>query len=184
MTHPLIREPRAAITDDWLSKIGFKWHRMERQPFRHWVLWLGDVMRDNNTSREDLGIELSATGWPNHHGDMINGGAYHCWLRADTAGRYGRFIHIRHLTTHGELLDMIHGLTGAHFDPDHAWYGALLTPEAAARRKRDHDRMDIRLAREEYAWSPSKADATKGGPLPEHMEVADAALAKAKGEVK
>lgn len=29
------------ITEDWLRDCGFKWEQHERQPAKHWVLWIG-----------------------------------------------------------------------------------------------------------------------------------------------
>jgi hypothetical protein len=31
------------ISEDWLRSVGFKWHQIDRQPSRHWVLGCRDV---------------------------------------------------------------------------------------------------------------------------------------------
>jgi hypothetical protein len=54
-----IAEP---ITEEWLSSAGFRWHQLDRQPEKHWVLWLGDALEDRMTSFADLGIEVCAGG--------------------------------------------------------------------------------------------------------------------------
>src|SRR5262245_40223058 len=79
------------ITDEWLAEVGFKWHQLERQPYKHWLLWLGDAIKDseNLKSSEDLGIEVTQRGEYDE--------SYYCWLRADYAGRYSRFIFVRYL---------------------------------------------------------------------------------------
>jgi hypothetical protein len=29
-----------SISEPWLRCAGFKWHQIDRQPSKHWVLWL------------------------------------------------------------------------------------------------------------------------------------------------
>jgi len=29
------------LTEEWLKRVGFKWHQLDRQPDKHWLLWLG-----------------------------------------------------------------------------------------------------------------------------------------------
>lgn len=48
-----------AITEDWLKAIGFKWHNLELQPDKHWLLWLGSAQYNNTTCYEDLGVEVA-----------------------------------------------------------------------------------------------------------------------------
>ena len=31
------------LTEEWLKENGFKWHQFDRQPDKHWLLWLGHV---------------------------------------------------------------------------------------------------------------------------------------------
>src|SRR5579885_196517 len=52
---------RVPITEEWLKSIGFRWHQFDRQPDRHWLLWLGGAIGDGAafTSYEDLGIEVA-----------------------------------------------------------------------------------------------------------------------------
>jgi hypothetical protein len=45
------------ITEEWLKLVGFRWHQLERQPSRHWLLWLGGALDDGTVPAvEDLGI--------------------------------------------------------------------------------------------------------------------------------
>lgn len=142
------------ITDEWLASIGFKWHQMDRQPHKHWVLWLGDAMGEPTICFTDIGIEVSRA---------IREG-YHCWIRSDAAHRYGRFLHVRYLYSEADLYSVIAGLVGRPFDPTHCWYGSLRTPASAERFREEADRLDRRLA---DAFGDT--DETKGRPLAEHL---------------
>src|ERR1043165_4736773 len=92
------------ITEDWLKEVGFKWHELARSGGKHWLLWLGDAVRDRNSmiDIEDLGIELAPA----------FDGRWHCWFRADLCSRYSRFIHLRYLTTQQDLISVCEGITG------------------------------------------------------------------------
>lgn len=146
------------ITDEWLASIGFKWHQFDRQPTKHWLLWIGDAMGENTICFSDIGIEVAQL----HSRD-----GFHCWIRSDAAMRYGRFLHVRYLYSQDDLHSLIAGLVGRPFDPAHCWYGSLRTPASAARFKAEDDqRLDIRLAAPD-PWE--EHDETKGGPLAEHL---------------
>ena len=150
------------ITEGWLKANGFKWHQFDRQPDKHWLLWLGDAL-DRLVSYEDLGIELA----PNVPTDKTR---WFCWLRDDSAGRYHRFIHIRTLQHTSELVALIEGITGQRFDPANCLAGCLRTPEQAARIRTEHVRLDRLLNRSRHPWSEAEKDDTRGGPLPEHQD--------------
>lgn len=150
------------ISEAWLKSAGFKWHQFDRQPDKHWLLWLGDAL-GRHRSYEDLGIELA----PNVPSDTS---AWFCWLRDDSAGHYHRFIHIRHLHTVDELVALIEGIIGRRFDPANSLYGFHRTPEQAARIRQEDERLDRRLMRSGYPWSEAEKDATRGGPLAEHQD--------------
>jgi hypothetical protein len=156
------------ITEDWLNAVGFKWHQLERQPYRHWLLWLGGAVRAGRMfcDTEDLGIEVTP---------VNDKGEWHCWLRSDAAGRYHRFIHIRYLRTIGDLVGLIEALTGQEWDPGNNWYGAMVTPEQAARRRQEEERLDRRMMRDGPAWTAGEKDPTIGRPLIEHREFHEAA---------
>lgn len=164
----LIGDPRTPLTDQWLADVGFRWHQMDRQPSKHWVLWLGLAIADHNISMSDLGIELAGNRFVNRYDRLVDHEKYFCWLRSDSAHRYSRFLHIRHLRTRGELLDMIYGLTGVHFDPANCWYGSLVTPEMAARNRIEHDRLDMRMARDGHPHNDLEKDDTAGRAMIEH----------------
>lgn len=151
------------ITEDWLKQIGFRWHELERQNCKQWLLWLADTFRTRGdmVDTEDLGIELSR---------MDTRDAWHCWLRADTAHKYSRFLHIRHLRTQQELIQMIEGITGQQWNPENNVYGSMMRPEHAASIKADWNRLDKRIMREGHPWREIEKDDSRGGALPEHME--------------
>ncbi|SLK03616.1 hypothetical protein [Novosphingobium mathurense] len=152
-------DPFNLLTEDWLKANGFKWHQFDRQPSKQWLLWIGSAMGDKMTSYEDLGIEVA----PGHDGKWF------CWLRSDSAGRYHRFIHIRHIESVDDLTGMIAGLIGRPFDPWNALYGHLYTPEQAQRLRSEDERLDMRLRRANPHWYASEKDHTRGGPLIDHV---------------
>lgn len=145
----------APITEAWLRAVGFKWHQLDRQPTRQWLLWL-----DRNT--EDLGLELAYAG--DHFRDWF------CWLRADTAGRYHRFIHVRHVRTIGEVIALVEALSGQDWDPRNHIGGSLRTPEAADRWRAEGERLDRQFLRTATPWHAIERDDSRGGALPEHLQ--------------
>lgn len=147
------------ITAEWLHKIGFRWHQLPRQPDRHWLLWLGNVL-GRLTSFEDLGIELAPA---------LEPGEWFCWLRADTGHRYSRFIHIRHLRHQAELIQLIEALTGQPWNPANTWGGTLYTPEQMQTIDRSRQRLDHCLL-SEAKWRDIERDDSRGRALPEHMQ--------------
>jgi hypothetical protein len=150
------------IYESWLEQAGFRWHQAERQPCRHWLLWLGGAINGGAfSSVEDLGVEVSRT--------LPAELAWHCWLRADTAHRYSRFIHIRCLLEVEELVALIEGITGHPFNPGNALYGALHTAEQAGRIRKSENRLD-RVLMHAVPWSSIERDRSRGGALPEHLE--------------
>jgi hypothetical protein len=171
--------PEMPITEDWLKSAGFKWHQLERQPHKHWLLWLGDATAERHsfTSYEDIGIELAPCWWKSREGEAAGPiGKWFCWLRDDSAGRYHRFIHIRHLRTVGELILLIEATTGQRWNPANNLYGSMRKPEDAERiRKTDAQRFDRQIILESgnwHKWSDIEKDDTRGRALPEHMTAA------------
>ncbi|MHB9110422.1 MAG: hypothetical protein ACYDCO_25500 [Armatimonadota bacterium] len=133
------------ITEEWLRAAGFKWHEVERSPCKHWVLWIGWAQpRRMLQSAEDLGVELTKH-TPESEEWML-------FVRADYSGRYSRFLFMRDVTAIGQLTRFIECLTDTPFDPANALYGALRTPEQAARLRAEADWLDVRIAvqREEF----------------------------------
>jgi hypothetical protein len=137
------------ITESWLSTMGFKWSQLEGQPTKHWTLWIGECC-GAHVAFEDLGLELAKSDedW------------WHCWLRADYAGRYTRFLHVRHMRTTDDVRALIRGLIGREFDWADVLYGALRTPESARRIRAEQERMDVRMALE-HRWRTDEQDETK-----------------------
>lgn len=153
------------ITEEWLKACGFKWHQLDRQPDKHWLLWLGRAIEHRGmfAGAEDLGVEIA----PVRRGED----EWFCWLRSDAAGRYHRFIHIRYLKTRHDLLWLIEALTGHEWSADNALYGMLHTPERAARLRDEYaTRLDVQVRERSYPWSDVEKDPTQGGALPEHLE--------------
>lgn len=134
-----------AITEEWLRSIGFRWEQLDKQPTKHWLLWLADACIDPvETSRrmfaasEDLGIEVADD----------QRGAWFCWLRADYAGRYSRFLHVRHIAERAELVSLIEAVTGRPFIATDVLYGSFRSPEQAKRLRNDSLRLDRHMALE------------------------------------
>lgn len=133
------------ITEDWLRSCGFKWEQLERQPNKHWVLWIGGacIDYDRTVMPDSLGLELSKiTTAP---GDRL----YHCWIRNDIAGRYSRIIHVRYVYLQSEVEAIITALTGRKVDWNDSMYGMLHSPKNAERLRNDRDRIDQRI---NHAW--------------------------------
>ncbi len=149
------------ISEEWLSAVGFKWHELERQPAKHWVLWLGG--RKFLQSYEDLGVELSASK------DL----EWICWLRSDFASRYHRFIFLRHLKAQRELILLVESLSGVPWAPENNLYGAVRTSEEAAQIRSEDDRLDRVLLRSKERHYEIEKDDTRGGALPEHKEIVE-----------
>lgn len=169
------------ITEDWLRAAGFKWHQFERQPSKQWLLWLGGVIgydearggRRLFSDTEDLGIELAPCGFLNSSGGIAgHQGQWFCWLRSDTAGRYHRFVHVRHLSFTIDLVLLIEGLTGQHWDVANNMHGCMLRPEHAAYRREEAERLDRKLMQERRHWYPAEEDDSRGRALPEHLNAA------------
>lgn len=166
----------APITEEWLKDAGFKWHQLDRQPDKHWLLWIGGALKDSHglTSYEDLGVELAPAWWKNRNEeDVGNIGSWHCWLRSDAAGRYHRFIHIRPMRAAGDVVGLIEAMTGQAWDIQNHMYGSVYRPEAAARLRKEHQRLDRELtlgASPHSKWYGVEKDDSRGRALPEHLE--------------
>lgn len=157
------------ITEDWLRSIGFKWHQVERQPEKHWLLWVGSANDEPWSGTEDLGIEV-CTGA--HNSRTGGSDEWFCWLRCDSSHRYHRFLHIRHLRFQRELLCLIHGITGREFDPANVWYGSLHSPSRAEAFRLEQDRLDKRIHAGQHYWYESEKDPDRAAPLREHLDAA------------
>jgi hypothetical protein len=146
------------LTEDWLQSVGFKWHQLERQPNKHWLLWLGDAL-GKLSGFEDLGIEVA----------QCDSASWFCWLRSDSAGRYHRFIHLRHIITREDLIRIIEAITGQGWDPENNLYGSMRTPLHAKHIREQEDRLDRQILKTSYPHSDIEKDDSMGGPLPEHL---------------
>lgn len=150
------------ITEEWLKSVGFRWHQLDRQPDKQWLLWLGDAVRDGNgfTSYEDLGVVVAP---------QCDGERWFCWVRSDAGGSYSRFLHIRYLRTQAELIRLCEALTGQQWDVSNHLYGSMRTPDQAAHIHKDDERLDRKIMRDRK-WREVEKDDTIGRPLPEHLE--------------
>lgn len=154
------------ITEDWLKEVGFKWHQLERQPSKHWVLWLGAAINDGLTCFEDLGVEIAGDAG----GYSGNPPSWFCWLRGDTSHRYSRFIHVRHLRVRQEVVSLVEALTGVPWNPDNHWGGSVLQPKHRERIRRDLERLDHQMREHNPKWSEAEKDDSRGRALPGHLE--------------
>lgn len=162
--------PEEPITEEWLRSVGFKWHEFERSGGKHWLLWLAGAFADGFTSFEDLGIELTSG---------TRDGTWFCWLRGDYSHRYSRFIHIRHLRTQAEVIQLVEACTGLPWNPENHRCGSVRTEKQMEWFRREDERLDRRLMRESHPWRDIEKDDSRGGALPEHMQAAiDAGKAK------
>lgn len=162
------------ITEEWLKSVGFKWHEFERQNTKHWLLWLGGGLKQKPglTDYEDIGIELSANMPGREPTEVVD---WFCWLRSDAAGRYHRFIHLRHLSTRNDVIRLVEAISGWPWTPENHLYGSLRTPANADRIRQDMQRADRRLIEESgphAKWADIEKDDTRGRALPEHMTAA------------
>lgn len=146
------------VTEERLANAGFTWSQFERQPDKHWTIWLGAASGDG-PDLEDVGLELAA-GYD---------GKWYCWLRSDTAGRYTRFVHVRYLRWWDELVDLISAVSGRPFDPADVFYGALQTKARADRFRAESERLDRRMLAQ-HTWSTDLRDETLGRATPEHLQ--------------
>lgn len=150
------------LTEDWLREVGFKWHQLERQPHKHWVLWLGSCVGD---AAESLGLEVSPSCL----------GGWHCWFRSDLSHRYGRFIHIRELHTRADLIRLVEAISGQEWNPALHLYGTARSPQEAAKIRADDERLDRQWMLGNPKWRVCEKDLDRGEALPEHLEVATGA---------
>ncbi len=144
------------ITEDWLRDCGFKWEQHERQPSKHWLLWIGSacVDYDRTTSPDSLGLELATIDAP------LEGyqGLWYCWIRNDIAGRYARLIHVRYVYLQAEVEQIISALTGRAVNWKDSLYGSLHAPLQADHLRQDRMRLDQRI---NHAWV-ERVDSDKG----------------------
>jgi hypothetical protein len=153
------------ITEDWLKSVGFKWHQFNRQPSKQWLLWCGIRSAGNwGVDTQDIGVEVCSGGMD---------GTWFCWLRSDTAHRYSRFLHVRHMRTKGEVSRLVEAVTGLPWKPENHIYGSVCTDQQAAHLNAEWDRLDKRMVREDRPWREIEKDDTRGGALPEHMEIVE-----------
>jgi hypothetical protein len=152
------------ITEDWLKSVGFKWHQFDRQNEKQWLLWCGVRSRDNwGVDTQDIGVEVC--------GNLDKN--WFCWLRSDTAHRYSRFLHVRHMKTQDEVIKLVEAVTGLPWKPENHIYGCVLTDEQATHTRKEWERLDRKMLTQNTPWREIEKDDTRGGSLPEHMEVAE-----------
>lgn len=135
----------ALISEEWLSKCGFKWEQHDRQPSRHWRLWLGSaIMKPGNDFTLDpdsLGIEIAKSPPLSDHRDVY----WNCWIRNDIAGRYSRIIHVRYIHLQIEVEKLIESLIGYKLEWENVFFGGLRMPLHADRLREEQKRFDISI---------------------------------------
>lgn len=116
------------ITEDWLSEVGFKWHQGERQPNKHWTLWLGWGSSETRQDMHDIGIEITMSGWPNRFGQYVGDKTkWMCWIARK--GSYGFFV--RDIKLKDDVIKLVEALTGEKWNPENHMYGNCYAPELA-----------------------------------------------------
>ena len=86
---------------------------------------------------------------------------YGCFLRADYAGRFTRFIFCRDIWEPEHITQLIEAFTGFPYSKDNVYYGFYYRPEQAAHlRELDTERLDRRIAFENK-WRDDEKDNTK-----------------------
>lgn len=169
------------ITEEWLKEVGFKWHQLERQPSKHWLLWVGAAVAGDEisfASFDDIGIEVADMRYENSAGDVVGRDAWFVWFRSDSSGRYHRFIHVRHMRWRHELVKFVEAVSGQDWNPENHLYGQLRTPKQTALLRERDKRFDRQIMRDGYPWSDVEKDDTCGGALPEHLEAHEKAKPK------
>jgi len=146
-----------SITDEWLQEQGFRWHQLERQTNKQWLLWV--VVE----GAERVGLELAKVNRdPDDH-------EYFCWFRSDLGGRYSRFIHIRYLRFQYELILLIEAVSGEKWNRENVLYGQLWSEKQAVKLREDEERLDRRITKDR-PWHDLEKDSSRGGALPEHTQ--------------
>jgi hypothetical protein len=154
------------IDEHWLKSVGFKWHQFDRQPNKQWLLWLGSCQdcpdRRLFSGAEDIGIELARSGM----------GDWFCWFRSDVAGRYHRFIHVRHMTTTDQVIRLVEAISGLPWNPDNHIYGVVRCTQCANALIGQSNRLDLELLRRSSPWTEHEKDESRSRPLIEHVDAA------------
>ena len=101
------------LTEEWLASVGFKYRDPHgRQPFKHWAIKFNE--------KNDYGLEIETTkpGWINQHGEHIGAdGGWFLWIK-----REHKHIHLRHILTRAEMIQIIEAISGLPWNPNnHVW---------------------------------------------------------------
>lgn len=152
------------ITEEWLREAGFKWQQFERQPTKNWLLWLGGCTECGKAWRfsgpEDFGIEIAHSG---RSGWSDEDNFWFCWFRGDSAGRYHRFIHVRHLRMQRDVIDLVAALTGRPWNPANHIHGSHRCQSCADHwRAEEASRIDVQRLRD-VKWSEVEKDDSRAG---------------------
>lgn len=158
------------ITEDWLKESGFRWAQHHRQNTKHWLLWLGDAVREregfNLTSYEDIGIEVT-------QGAMDQ--KWFCWFRSDAGSLYGRFLHVRHMRLRIELVRLVEAVTGYPWTPEFHVGGSARGPIGYKNMLDYARRKDVELIVDpNRAWHDIERDPYRAGATAQTLrELAD-----------
>ena len=146
---------RVPLSDEWLKSVGFRWDEWERSGGKHWTLWFGNLDDYSFSSFEDLGLELNH----NDHGEDF----WFCWLRSDCSHKYARFIHLRHVHTREDVINIIVGITGLPWNPANHLYGAIRRPKEAEYIRSTESRLDHRVMKQSK-WAEHEKDESQARP--------------------
>ena len=110
------------LTEEWLKDSGFKYYQEERQPQKHWQLWLGWGSDYKNSCNDDIGVEVSMAWWFNRNQEKIGDvDGWHCWIISGKCAR--KLIHVRLIYTENDLINLAMAITGKPWKPENHMYG-------------------------------------------------------------
>ena len=118
------------LTEAWLSENGFKYYQEERQPHKHWTLWLGWGSEYKNSCNDDIGVELSMAWWFNRNQEKIGDvDGWHCWIISGRGAR--KSIHVRLIYSEYDLINLVTAITGNEWKPENHMFGNCYTDDHA-----------------------------------------------------
>lgn len=147
------------ITEEWLKESGFRWSHLDRQDSKHWLLWLGDAVREREgfcfTSYENIGIEIAAN---------RNDPKWFCWFRSHAGGLYGRFLHVRHVRLKLDVVRIVEAVTGYPWTPEYHVGGSARGPLGYKNMLDYAKRKDVELLVEpNRVWHDIERDPYRAG---------------------
>ena len=143
------------ISEEWLKSVGFRWDEWERSGGKHWTLWFGGLDENGFDSFEDLGLELARA--------IRDEWGWNCWMRSDCSHKYARFIHVRHVHTCGDVVQLIVALTGMDWKPENHLYGSIRRQKSADYIRATEKRLDRQIMKTSK-WDEHEKDESQSRP--------------------